>query len=454
MMRGPRHHDSKFSRPTTPPFGLRRSPRRRDDPVGPRGPGAAEAAGAGRACSCSRSATACTLDLRPRLGALGAGRGGKGFALLARALAVSVAADDVAAHPSTTPRRWPTIPTRPSCMNGSPTPCRSEGAPLLVVSQKSLTGHAKGGAAVFQMMGFRQMLRDGVIPPTAVRPRRRRAGRLRAFRVGCVDTLRLAASSTKAGMLTSLVWPCVGPGRVGIRRASSPAGSRTARGLPAACRRLLGRSCRWPSRLPVVRRRTSACDRRRPPRARAAAGGVDAAESGARRDGEAYRADPAVGRRTCAQGDGKFGVSPPWIHARRVLLGLTARHLWSVPAREAPNADRIVAGLGHRLTWPHGQRRWGSTWSPFLIAEQLTSPERCRRDLRLVMPGRLGQEFVESWSATAKEAVIKAPSGSYRAAAGVAGDIRRDIEVTDMWGAVRADRAIAEHLADVTIHVS
>ena len=42
---------------------------------------------------------------------------------------------------------------------------RSDGAPLFVVSQKSLTGHAKGGAAVFQMMGLCQMLRDGVIPP-------------------------------------------------------------------------------------------------------------------------------------------------------------------------------------------------------------------------------------------------------------------------------------------------
>ena len=42
---------------------------------------------------------------------------------------------------------------------------RSAGAPLFVVSQKSLTGHSKGGAAVFQMMGMCQMLRDGVLPP-------------------------------------------------------------------------------------------------------------------------------------------------------------------------------------------------------------------------------------------------------------------------------------------------
>jgi fatty acid synthase len=42
---------------------------------------------------------------------------------------------------------------------------RSPGAPLFVVSQKTLTGHAKGGAAVFQMLGLCQVMRDGVIPP-------------------------------------------------------------------------------------------------------------------------------------------------------------------------------------------------------------------------------------------------------------------------------------------------
>ena len=42
---------------------------------------------------------------------------------------------------------------------------RSPGNPLFIVSQKSLTGHSKGGAAAFQIMGMCQMLRDGVIPP-------------------------------------------------------------------------------------------------------------------------------------------------------------------------------------------------------------------------------------------------------------------------------------------------
>ena len=42
---------------------------------------------------------------------------------------------------------------------------RSEGAPLFVVSQKSLTGHAKGGAAAFQLIGLCQVLSQGIVPP-------------------------------------------------------------------------------------------------------------------------------------------------------------------------------------------------------------------------------------------------------------------------------------------------
>ena len=37
--------------------------------------------------------------------------------------------------------------------------------PALVVSQKSLTGHAKGGAAAFQLIGLCQMLAGGTLPP-------------------------------------------------------------------------------------------------------------------------------------------------------------------------------------------------------------------------------------------------------------------------------------------------
>ena len=42
---------------------------------------------------------------------------------------------------------------------------RDSGNPLYVISQKSLTGHAKGGAAAFQMIGLCQVLAGGILPP-------------------------------------------------------------------------------------------------------------------------------------------------------------------------------------------------------------------------------------------------------------------------------------------------
>ena len=78
--------------------------------------------------------------------------------------------------------------------------------PLFVVSQKSLTGHAKGGAAAFQMIGLCQMLRDGV-DPAEPQPglRRRRDGRARPTSYGRGETLRLGDKyPLKAGLVTSL----------------------------------------------------------------------------------------------------------------------------------------------------------------------------------------------------------------------------------------------------------
>ncbi|WP_264991940.1 hypothetical protein, partial [Mycobacterium montefiorense] len=78
-------------------------------------------------------------------------------------------------------------------------------APLFVVSQKSMTGHAKGGAAVFQMMGLCQMLRDGVIPPNRSLDCVDDELSGSAHFVWVRDTLRLAGKfPLKAGMLTSL----------------------------------------------------------------------------------------------------------------------------------------------------------------------------------------------------------------------------------------------------------
>ena len=102
----------------------------------------------------------------PGLGALGAGRGGPESQLAKSLAKLGVGADDIAViskHDTSTLANDPNeteLHERLADALG-----RSEGAPLFVVSQKSLTGHAKGGAAAFQIMGMCQMLRDGVIPP-------------------------------------------------------------------------------------------------------------------------------------------------------------------------------------------------------------------------------------------------------------------------------------------------
>jgi fatty acid synthase len=76
---------------------------------------------------------------------------------------------------------------------------------LFIVSQKSLTGHAKGGAAVFQMIGLCQILRDGVIPPNrsldCVDDELATAGHF----VWPRETLRMGDKfPLKAGLVTSL----------------------------------------------------------------------------------------------------------------------------------------------------------------------------------------------------------------------------------------------------------
>ncbi|MCW2559989.1 MAG: 3-oxoacyl-(acyl-carrier protein) reductase, partial [Mycobacterium sp.] len=102
----------------------------------------------------------------PGLGALGAGRGGKDSQLSRSLAELGVSADDIAViskHDTSTLANDPNeseLHERLAASMG-----RSTGAPLFVVSQKSLTGHAKGGAAAFQMMGLCQIMRDGVIPP-------------------------------------------------------------------------------------------------------------------------------------------------------------------------------------------------------------------------------------------------------------------------------------------------
>ncbi|WP_040819999.1 type I polyketide synthase [Nocardia jiangxiensis] len=102
----------------------------------------------------------------PGLGALGAGRGGPESRLAAALRKLGVTPDEVAVvskHDTSTGANDPNeseLHERLATAIG-----RSEGAPLFVVSQKSLTGHAKGGAAAFQMIGLCQVLEQGVVPP-------------------------------------------------------------------------------------------------------------------------------------------------------------------------------------------------------------------------------------------------------------------------------------------------
>ncbi|WP_275426201.1 beta-ketoacyl synthase N-terminal-like domain-containing protein, partial [Nocardia arizonensis] len=102
----------------------------------------------------------------PGLGALGAGRGGPDARLTAALHGLGVTADDIAVvskHDTSTAANDPNeseLHERLAEAIG-----RSAGAPLFVISQKSLTGHAKGGAAAFQLIGLCQALTSGVVPP-------------------------------------------------------------------------------------------------------------------------------------------------------------------------------------------------------------------------------------------------------------------------------------------------
>ncbi|WP_369831040.1 fatty acid synthase subunit beta domain-containing protein [Corynebacterium sp. 13CS0277] len=102
----------------------------------------------------------------PGLGALGAAQGGS-HSRLARALAdLDVTPDDIAViskHDTSTAANDPNesdLHERLAAHLG-----RADGNPLYVISQKTLTGHAKGGAAAFQLAGLAQVLAEGLIPP-------------------------------------------------------------------------------------------------------------------------------------------------------------------------------------------------------------------------------------------------------------------------------------------------
>lgn len=141
----------------------------------------------------------------PGMGALSAARGGQDSRLARSLKALGVGADDIAVvskHDTSTNANDPNesdLHERIAAALG-----RSPGNPLYVVSQKSLTGHAKGGAAAFQLVGLTQVLRSGVLPPNrsldCVDPVLRRHPHLVWLR----QPLDLRRTPLKAGLVTSL----------------------------------------------------------------------------------------------------------------------------------------------------------------------------------------------------------------------------------------------------------
>ncbi len=342
----------------------------------------------------------------PGLGALGAGRGGKD-SVLARSLAkLGVGADDIAViskHDTSTLANDPNETELHERLADSMG--RSDGAPLFIVSQKSLTGHAKGGAAVFQMMGLCQILRDGVIPPNRSLDCVDDELASSAHFVWVRETLRLGDKfPLKAGLVTSLgLRPRVGSGRAGAP-AGVPgrAGRRAARGLPASgpTRGCWPVSAGWPRRSPVARRCTS---------------GPPTVGSTTRRRRSARR------RRCCSTRRRGWAMTT-------LLRG---RGRMTRPVREP--GDMAIVGVGIDLvSIPDFAEQVDQPGTVF--AETFTPGER--RDAA-DKSSSAARHLAARWAA--KEAVIKAWSGSRFAQRPVLPEgIHRDIEViTDMWGRPR-----------------
>lgn len=104
----------------------------------------------------------------PGLGALAAGMGGAKSKLVRDLAALGVTPDDIAVvskHDTSTNANDPNESELHNTLAHAIG--RTEGNPLFVISQKTLTGHAKGGACIFQINGLTQLFRSGVIPGNA-----------------------------------------------------------------------------------------------------------------------------------------------------------------------------------------------------------------------------------------------------------------------------------------------
>ena len=139
----------------------------------------------------------------PGLGALAAGLGGRDSKLVHDLARLGVTPDDIAVvskHDTSTNANDPNESELHNTLAHAIG--RTNGNPLFVISQKTLTGHAKGGACIFQVNGLTQLFKSGVIPANAS--------------LDCVDpklerddhmvwlTKPLHVGRVKAGLATSL----------------------------------------------------------------------------------------------------------------------------------------------------------------------------------------------------------------------------------------------------------
>ncbi|MCH4209829.1 beta-ketoacyl synthase N-terminal-like domain-containing protein, partial [Bifidobacterium sp.] len=139
----------------------------------------------------------------PGLGALAAAQGGTDSKLVHDLAKLGVTPDDIAVvskHDTSTNANDPNESELHNTIAHAIG--RSEGNPLFVISQKSLTGHAKGGACIFQVNGLTQLFTSGRIPANAsldcVDPKLKRDDHLVWLKQP------LDVGKVKAGLATSL----------------------------------------------------------------------------------------------------------------------------------------------------------------------------------------------------------------------------------------------------------
>ncbi|MCT1628610.1 DUF1729 domain-containing protein [Corynebacterium sanguinis] len=148
----------------------------------------------------------------PGLGVLVAARGGESSRLARSLSALGLAPDDVTVlskHDTSTNANDPNESELHSLL--WPAIGRDERTPMYVISQKTLTGHAKAGAALFQIGGLIDVLATGRIPANAsldcVDPL---VGEKARNLVWLRSPLSLGAGAVKAAALTSLGFGHVG----------------------------------------------------------------------------------------------------------------------------------------------------------------------------------------------------------------------------------------------------